>query len=203
MVSSFPCTEKQLKSRISSYNSAMRREKKDYNFISDGGGKRYLLFSLYFVLNDLDKSKKYFDWYEKEFSDDIGEPIQKLCWALSLYRMKMVKEAKQKLADLMFSNLYLIPMILGEEVSEYDIWHNISYKDIDYAKYISEEVIKNITESEFNWLRFLYHSFEFTRVRKAYVDIYKELKITHDASKRKLLFRKADSLLDEVGNLDE
>lgn len=54
-----------------------------FGFVHDGQGKRYLLFTLYFVLNDIEETKDYIEWYEKEFSDDIGEPIQKLCWALS------------------------------------------------------------------------------------------------------------------------
>jgi len=66
----FPDTEKKLKSRISSYKSAMNKEQKNLGYINDGGGKRYLLFCLYFVLDDLNKSKEYFEWYKNEFPDD-------------------------------------------------------------------------------------------------------------------------------------
>ena len=61
---SFPDTEKKLKSRISSYRSALRKESATYGFINDGSGKRYLLFYLYFVLNDFEESQEYFEWYK-------------------------------------------------------------------------------------------------------------------------------------------
>ena len=63
----FPKTEKELKKRISSYKSSLFEEKKKFGSVHDRAGKRYLLFSLYFVLNDLDETKKYINWYEKEF----------------------------------------------------------------------------------------------------------------------------------------
>jgi len=114
-------TEKRIRTKISSYKSGMSRDKKIYGSINDGAGKRYVLFSLYFQLNDLKKSEEYFKWYEKEFEDDSGEPVQKLCWAVSLYRMGKIEQAEYRLADLMLSNLYVIPKILGRDIKEYDI----------------------------------------------------------------------------------
>ena len=131
----FPDTEKKLKSRISSYKSALNKEKKIYGSINDGAGKRYLLFTLYVVLNDLKKYEEYFEWYKIDFDDDFGEPIQKLCWAVSLYRMKHQGEAKYMLADLILSNLYMIPQILGQNIKEYDIWHSSSDGFMDYFDY--------------------------------------------------------------------
>ncbi len=163
---SFPDTEKKLRSRISSYKSALNKEKKDFGYISDGSGKRYVLFCLYFVLDDLNESREYFKWYKKEFSDDVGEPIQKLCWALSLHRMENDNEAKYMLGELMLSNLYLIPHIIGQDVQKYDIWHSSNYEHIDYVEYIPKEVRENIKQSEIQWMNNLYNSFEFRRIRK-------------------------------------
>lgn len=64
----------------------MQKERRVHGFISDGYGKRYLIFCLYFVLGDLRGANAYLRWYEKTFSDDMGEPIQKLCTAILLYR---------------------------------------------------------------------------------------------------------------------
>ena len=63
----FPDTDKKLKSTISRYKSALNKEKKTHGHINDGAGKRYLLFALYFVLNDLKKSEGYFQWYKNSF----------------------------------------------------------------------------------------------------------------------------------------
>ncbi len=144
----FPDTEKKLKSRISSYKSALNKEKRNYGYINDGGGKRYTLFCLYLVLNDLIKSYDYFEWYKEEFPDDVGEPIQKLCWAICLHRMEKDDEAEYMLAELMLSNLYMIPQIIGQDVNEYNMWHSSSDAFPDYFEYIPEEVLKSIKETE-------------------------------------------------------
>ncbi len=148
-----PDTEKKLKGRISNYKSVLNKEKKEYDCINDRNGKRYSLFSLYFILNDLKKSETYFGWYKQEFDDDVGEPIQKLCWALSLYRMNKINDANYMLADLMLLNLYIIPRLLGQNIKEYDIWHYSSYADYDYFDYIIDEVLNAISEDDKNWVK--------------------------------------------------
>jgi len=193
---SFPDTEKKLRSRISSYKSALNKEKEEYGYISDDSGKRYLLFYFYFVLDDLNKSRAYFEWYKKEFPDDVGEPIQKLCWALGLHRMKNDDEAKNMLAELMLSNLYMIPSIIRLDVHKYDIWHSSNLEDIDYVEYIPAEVKESIKESEIQWIDTLYNSFEFCRIRKRYIEIFHELQHTKELEKRKDLLNESYSLLD-------
>lgn len=192
----FPDTEKKLRSRISSYRSALNKEKREHGYIRDGSGKRYMLFCFYFVLDNPNKSQEYFEWYRNEFPDDVGEPIQKLCWALSLYRMKNEDEAKQMLADAMLSNLYLIPSIIGQEVKEYDMWHSSNYEDIDYVEYVPGEVKESIGDSDKQWMGGLFDSFEFRRIRKRYVEIYHELQHTKEIEKRTRLLNESYSLLD-------
>lgn len=192
----FPDTERKSRSRVSSYKSSLNKEKKDYGHINDGSGKRYLLFSLYFVLDDLKKSDDCFEWYKKEFPDDVGEPIQKLCWAISLHRMEKYEEAIYMLGNLMLSNLYVIPHLIGHDVQEYNIWHSSSDEHIDYVKYIPHQVLESIRENEIKWMRMLYESFDFRRIRKRYIEIYQELKNKKSVEERKALLNESYSLLD-------
>ncbi len=194
----FPETEKQLKGRISSYKSALNKEKKEYGSINDGAGKRYLLFMLHFVLNDLKKSEKYFEWYEAEFDDDVGEPAQKLCWAISLYRMGKLDKARYALADLMLDNLYIIPKLLGESIKKYDIWHSGSCGDYDYFDYIYDEVLDVISKDDKNWIKEEYDSFVFQRIRQRYIEIFGQLQKTEDMPLRKKLLEESHSLLDQL-----
>jgi len=195
---SFPNTEKKMKNRISNYKSALNKEKKEYDCINDRTGKRYSLFALYFVLNDLKKSEKYFEWYKDEFDDDVGEPIQKLCWALSLYRMNQVDDAKYILADLMLLNLYIIPRLLEQDITEYGIWHYSSDTDYDYFDYIWDEVLDAISEDDKNWIKEQYDSFVYRRIRQRYIEIYGQLQNVNDPSSRKKLLEEEDSLLDSL-----
>lgn len=157
-----------------------------------------MLFALYFVLNDLKKSETYFSWFKQEFPDDSGEPIQKLCWAISLHRMEKEKEARRMLADLMLSNLYMIPAITGNAVPEYDIWHASNYEFIDYVRYTPAKVLDSIKQDEIEWMKTLYDSFEFCRIRKRHIEICRELLHTQGVEARSPLVREANSLLDTL-----
>jgi len=189
-----PDTEKKLRSRISSYKSALTKEKRTFGHINDGDGKRYLLFPLYFVLGDMRRAAQYFDWYATEF-DDVGEPIQKLCWALCLHRLGR-EEARYRLADLMLTNLYLIPHVLGRKVEQLDIWHASSDAEPGYAEYLPDEVQQKITESEITWVAEQYDSTEFVHVRERHIDIYRRLPTVKEIDARRVLLDDADALID-------
>lgn len=199
----FPETKEKLKARISSYKSAMNKEKKEYGSIYDGRGKRYVLFSLYFVLNDLKKFEQYEKWYNEHFPDDCGEPIQKLCWSLSLFRADKLKEARAMLGELMFSNLYMIPFIIGENIEEeHDIWHSSNFANMDYISDLPSEVKNNITDHEVEWIKEMYNSFVFRRVEKRYIEISHELKTTRKIEERRSLSNESDSLFDLLTKSD-
>jgi hypothetical protein len=199
---SFPKTDKELKKRISSYKSSLSKEKKNYGYIRDGSGKRYVLFYLYFVLNDLAKSEANYEWYQKEFPDDSGEPVQKLCWAISLHRMGKELAAKQMLGETMLSNLYLLPFIIGETVEEYDIWHASNFDQVDYVNHTPDEVIESIRTDEALWIKSLYESFEFRRIRKRYIAIYHKLLSTRQIEARRKLLEESYSLLDGLQGIN-
>lgn len=194
----FPDTNQKLRSKISSYKSSFKKEKKEFGFINDGSGKRYILFGLHFVLNDLNKSEEYFNWYKDEFQDDSGEPIQKLCWALSLFRMNKHEEAKVILGDLMLSNLYFIPYLTGEKVVKLDIWHPSNLHHIDYAYDIPNEIRENITKDDIEWMDDLFQSFEFKRIRKRYIEIFESLPSIYDIESRIALLNETEDLLNMI-----
>ena len=191
----FPDTEQKLRRKISGFKSALAREKNTHDFISDGRGKRYLLFSMYFVLNELDESEEYLDWFSSEFPDDAGEPVQMFCWSLILYRMNQEIKARKKQAETMMANLYLIPNVLGEDVQEYDIWHSSNFAGIDYVDELPHEVRSKITKDEIQWLAEQYESFEFRRIRKRFIGIYHSLKHERAFDVRSRLIDESHDLL--------
>ena len=194
----FPKNEKALEKCISSYRNALLKEKKQFGYINDGAGKRYLLFSLYLVLTNLEQAQHYLSWYENEFSDDVGEPIQLLCWALILKRLGKNAEARKKLAESMLSNLYIIPKVLGKEIAAYDIWHFSSNAEINYFDYMPREVIAALTEAEIQWIYQEYESLDFLRIRERYIEIYHQLQRLNNMEERKMLLAESHNLLDSL-----
>lgn len=162
----FPNSKKKIKQRISSYHRAFKKELETHGFISDGYGKRYLLFSLYFVLNDLEKSEEYFEWFEEEFPADVGEPVMYLCWAISLHRMGKENDARKKLAMLLLSNIYFIPQLLSDiGIEKEDMWHSSNFEEIDYFDYLPDPVLEALTYTELEWIEKLYDSDEFQKLK--------------------------------------
>lgn len=188
---SFPDSEKSLKQRISSYKSFLNKEKREHGFINDGAGKRYTMFPLHLLLGDSKKSELYIKWYESEFPDDSREPIQLLCWSIILKRSDKDKEAKYKTVELMLSNLYLIPKLIGKKISKYNMWHSSNCEEIEYLDYLPQQVIDSITKDELMWLEDQYNSFEFKRIRKRYIEIFSELQLTKDVESRTELLDEA------------
>lgn len=195
-----PDSEKKIKARISSYKSSLNKELKNHGCISDGSGKRYLLFVLYFALGDLTKFDEYITWYRQTFPDDMGEPIQKLCGALGLHRMAKEPEAQQMLADAMLSNLYILPYLLGERLEEHDIWYASTSEFLDYYKYIPEELIALINEEDLAWIKKLTHSSIFLHMKQQYIEIYQQLKYAKTVKERTALLNKAYKVIEQLND---
>ena len=191
----FPTEEKKLKARISAYKSALKREKAKFGCYSDGSGKRYSLFVLFFALGDLRKLEEYMDFFQENFPDDMGEPGQQFCWALGLNRMGRDAKAEFRLAELMLSNLYLIPQILKREIEEYDMWHSSNWQHIDYIEYIPTELIDTFTEEDLAWAEEKYDSFQFAGIRKQHIELYAALDKTKGVEERGKILKKARTLL--------
>jgi hypothetical protein len=191
-----PKTEKALKSKISYYRSALNKEKRYFGYISDGHGKRYILFWLLFILNNSKKSENYFKWYQSEFPNDSGEPLQTLCWSLGLLRLQKEEESIFRLAEAMLSNLYMIPHIIQEEIHLHDIWHSSNVEEFGYLNYIPKGIIENISQREMVWIKEQYNSLTFRRIKKRYIEIFHELQFLKEVKDRKKLLSESRSLLD-------
>lgn len=188
-------TEKSILKKISSYKSSMKKEKQKFGMISDGYGKRFILFELYYMLGDHEKAREYFAWYRKEFPDDGCDPIALLFWALSLYAMGEKEMARYRLAEMMLKNVYIIPLILGENVKEHDMWHGSNTCEKSYFQYVPQPAIEKISAGEKEWMRELYYSADFERIRNRHIEIYQILKETRDIDERGRLFDECRGLL--------
>ena len=189
-----PTEPRKIKQRIRRYERAFAKELQQYDMISDGSGKRYLLAPLYLMLNDVEGAYKFFEWFEKTFPDDVGEPLQYLCWTITLLRKDNINAASNKLIETMFKNLYLIPHMLGINPERLDIWHGSNYEDITYLGYLPPVTMKLCTEEELDWINGQYNSKKFTAIRKRYIDIHQQLKTEPRGPKRTELVEQASRL---------
>ena len=190
-----PQTEEQkIRSRLRSYERKLQKEKKEHGFYRDGAGKRYQVGPHYMLLDDNDGALAAFQWFDKEFSDDVGEPGHFLCWSLALHRAGNDIGAARKLRQTMFSNLYLVPHLLESPIAELDIWHGSNYAEPSYAEHIHEPYLRLWTAAERKWASGLYHSPGFQSVRERYIDIARALDTTRPGPARSRLVEEMHEL---------
>ena len=190
-----PQTEEQkIKSRLRSYERKLQKEKREYGFYRDGAGKRYQVGPHYMLLGDIDGALVAFQWFEKEFSDDVGEPGHFLCWSLALHRSGNEIGAAKKLRQTMFSNLYLVPRLLGSPITALDIWHGSSDAEPSYAEHIHEPYLQLWTEAEREWAEGLYESPGFQSARERFIEIARALDTTRPGPERSRLVEEMHKL---------
>lgn len=153
------------------------------------------LFWLYFMLDDHKASVEYFDWYQSEFPDDMGEPIQHLSWALALHRMGNAEEATDRLAKAMLSNLYMIPLVLGRNVGMLRNRQSSNYEEREYIEECPEEVFLGINDEDRDWLALHYDSLKFAKIRKEYLEIDTALEGLEVGPKRSKLVKQLFEVL--------
>jgi len=171
-----PKDPRAIRARIRRYERALRAEYDRYGAFDDGYGKRYLLGPLYLILGDLEGAVESFEWFERTFPDDMGDPIHYLCWALALYRSGDLSKAVFRLRQTMLSNLYLLPRLLGLTQEELDIWHGSNLAEKGYLEYVPPEVWALWDEPARQWARETCNSPAFRQVRARYIDIHRRLK---------------------------
>jgi hypothetical protein len=188
-MSRFPSEPRKIKERIKRYESDLQKEYKKFRYISDDSGKRYLIGPMYLLIGDIPGAIKSFEWFEKEFSDDSGEPFHLLCWALSLYQSNDQVKATKKLCQAMLSNLYLLPFLLNIEQPNLDILHSSNWEAKDYIEHGPSELLRIWDEQALQWAGELYQSDSFRKARDRSIEILKLLNTEPVGPKRSQLVK--------------
>ncbi len=186
--------KQKIRSRLRSHERKLQKEKREHGFYRDGAGKRYQIGPHYMLLGDDEGALDTFRWFEKEFSDDAGEPGHLLCWTLALHRAGNEIGAAKKLRQTMLSNLYLVPHLLGSPIDELDIWHGSSDAEPSYVEHVPEAYLQLWTDAERVWASGLYRSPGFQSVRARYIEISRLLDSTRPGPGRSRLVEEMEEL---------
>ena len=160
---------------IKRYERALHNEYQQFGCYDDGAGKRLLLGPMYLLTGDLVSCLDYYDWYEITFPDDSADPLNYLCWALALHRAGREKDAKIKLSRAMLSNLYLLPLLWGENRDDVPIspWSNIESRQ--WALNYDDQYFQIWSDEEISWAKKLYESDGFQSLIDNFIEIETEL----------------------------
>jgi len=190
----FPTDPKKIKALIARYQRELRNEAKKFGSIHDGYGKRYLLGPLYLLLGDLPGALQSFEWFERAFPSDMGEPLHYLCWTLALYRSGNLAGASRKLLQTALSNLYLVPYLLSGKPSKLNVWHRTNVAEKEYLQEIPGEIWALWDTPAMQWTKEEFESPEFCRICSRYIEICEELEDLRPGPRRSQLVVEASGL---------
>lgn len=170
---------------------ALLREKEQYGYYDDGGGKRYRIGVYYVLAGSPSLAQEYYAWYAKTFADDCGEPICFLYWALAEHRCANEAAANRALMNTMLSNLYLLPFLFGKPVAMPGIQHHSNRECKEYLSSVSE-YLDEPTAAERSWIEATHDSQPFTQVREFCIHTLRLLTEESDIKIRSKVLRQWD-----------
>lgn len=166
--------QKRYRDRANRARRGLLKEREKFGTISDGSGKRYRV-CVYFVLSGApEKAVDFMEWFEQEFSDDMGEPAFFLFAALAYHRVGLSGQARSYLLDAMISNIYMLPYLFSQPLPRQDIWHASNWSEPDYIWEI-EEFLEEPTTQDREWFKNQFEDEIFSKLRSKYVETYRLL----------------------------
>ena len=172
-------TERQIekiKSKIKSLRAGLAAEKRKHGGYDDSRGARYHITELYMKIQDYKGAYRYFNWFEKEFDDDICYPYFTLAWSMTLQMHKKQDKAIQKLYKTAFLNTYIIDLLCDKIPNQIDKEENFPTEPLSYAYKALDDCKGLITQDFKDWMLRISESQEFKDNLDKYISIQKLLK---------------------------
>ena len=185
---------KKIKLTIARYRRALNKEWKDHQFISDGAGKRYMIGPLYLQVDDTKGAMAHYQWFEKMFDDDSGEPFHRMGWTLTLHRSGFDHGAERMLLIAMLTNLYLFPTLFGEDSEIEEGRYGSNRTELVYITEAPKWMLNLWTEEELEWAKGIYYGGHAIRIRDRYVTINQFLELERPGKKRSELVMEISKL---------
>jgi hypothetical protein len=185
---------KQIKATITRYRRLLNIEWKEHHFISDGAGKRYMIGPLYLRIDDTKGAMGHYNWFEKMFDDDSGEPFHRMGWTLTLHRHGDDPGAERMLLIAMLTNLYLFPTLFGDDSEIEEGRYGSNRTELAYITEAPKWMLSLWTEEELDWARNIYYGEQAAEIRDRYITIHQFLELERPGEKRSELVMEVSKL---------
>ena len=162
--------------KIDRYKKALSDQRARFGSIDDSQGLRYEIPVLQMRLLDLTGALRYHTWFWKNIPDDIGDPLMYLAWTAMFYHRNELKKAKNYLRSTLFSNLHLIPQVIGKPVGPYDMWYGSNIEEPLWLEGYDFRSLEFLTPAFLEWLAEEYRSDEITKDLAHFVGLKRKLK---------------------------
>ncbi|MGO8695698.1 MAG: hypothetical protein ACLQMF_18710 [Rectinemataceae bacterium] len=162
--------------KIDRYKKALSDQKARFGAIDDSQGLRYEIPVLQMRLLDLTGALRYHTWFWKNIPDDIGDPLMYLAWTAMFYHRGELEKARNCLRSTLFSNLHLIPRVIGKPVGPYDMWYGSNIEEPLWLEGYDFRSLEFLTPAFLEWLAEEYRSDEITKDIAHFVELNRKFK---------------------------
>ncbi len=128
-----PKQAERIQAKITQVKKELAADKRCWGgFYDDSRGLRYLPPTLYIKLGDYSGANRYFNWFDKNFPDDMGYPIFLFEWTLTLFKTQKMALAEHKAQETLRANTYLLDAFLQIPTHDRNIreWSNWASKEL-------------------------------------------------------------------------
>ena len=190
-------TEKQIekiKLSIKKHRAELTSKKRLYGGFDDSAGRRYYISDLYMRIADYNGAITYKKWFDKNFPDDIGEPLLSLNWSMAYFGLGLITETKIYTVDTAFQNVYLHGLLLDRDVIRIDMYEHVCDL-LEFAKSMIKECKKISTKSYLDWLTIFMDTDEYKEPINRFIALNKLLKDENNRVKK-------SELIDHISDLE-
>jgi len=195
-----PKQQERIKNKIKKVKAALSADKKRWGGqYHDGQGLRYFPPQLYIELNDFTGGLRYFNWFNKTFSNDSGYPDFLFEWTIILFKTGRLKEAEKKAFETSCSNTYLFDIFFGRQMTKIKKWEGSNLQTQDFAdnQFCYNSKQENLLDFS-EWLDKFIVTEKFILLSRKYLDIQKRLETERDTETRQYLIQHERQLKNEL-----
>jgi len=195
-----PKQQERIKNKIKKVKAALSADKKRWGGqYHDGQGLRYFPPQLYIELNDFTGGLRYFNWFNKNFSDDSGYPDFLFEWTIILFKTGRLKDAEKKAFETFRSNTYLFDIFFGRQMTKIKKWEGSNLQTQDFAdnQFCYNSKQDNLLDFS-EWLDKFIATEKFILLSTKYLDIQKRLETERDTETRHYLIQQERQLENEL-----
>jgi hypothetical protein len=170
-----PAQIARIQKKIDRIKKSIASEKVRFGCYDDSRGLRYEPPFLYMQIMDLTGGLRYYNWFMKNFPDDCGSPIMYISWTALFFFRNELPQARRLFKRAVFSNIYLIPVLLGKTIELYDTGKSLNYDNSEWVKEIDFSDFQFLTAEFCQWLETEYYCDTMQQLIRRYAMISKEL----------------------------
>jgi hypothetical protein len=192
--------QERIKNKIRKVKAFLAADKKRTGgSYDDSRGLRYIPPQLYIALDDFTGGLRYFNWFNKNFPNDICYPDFLFEWTLVLFKTGRPKEAEKKAFKTFCSYPLYFDLFFGKKLDNLEKREGLIDKtpDITVNRILYSNKQDVLTDFS-TWLTEFIATEKFKQLSNKYLDIQHQLKTEKVTETRHLLIQQEGQLIKEL-----